>query len=263
MSDVTIVCCYNDEKMYQDFVSTVKAQSVPCEIIGIDNRGNRAFTSCASAYNSVIDRVRTKFVVYSHQDILLEEPESMGKFVSYLGKTGHDDILGVAGSRFDSPSGFSNIAHRNSQTGEIVHGPSSFPECGMIECDTVDECFFGGHTEHFRENPFDEKVCDNWHLYAAESCLNTKTSRGGKVYVCDVYLFHRSSGRISPEFQWGFYKLCRKYASHYPFIKTTCGAQWTDFAHLFPRFVYLWLHSMAGVIFRKIGIYEAMKKIFR
>ena len=143
MSDVTIVCCYNDEKVYQDFVSTVKSQTCPCEIIGIDNRGNRAFTSCAAAYNSVIDRVRTKFVVYSHQDILLKGSDCLEKFVGFLEGLGREDILGVAGSKFDSPSGFSNIAHRNSQTGEIVHGPSSFPECGIIECDTVDECFFG------------------------------------------------------------------------------------------------------------------------
>ena len=40
MSDVTVVCCWTNESMYNDFVNTLKAQDVSCEIIGIDNRGN-------------------------------------------------------------------------------------------------------------------------------------------------------------------------------------------------------------------------------
>lgn len=264
MSEVTIVCCYNNEKVYGDLVSTLKAQTCPNEIIGIDNRGNKAFTSCASAYNSVINQVRTKYVIYSHQDILLNDKNILEKFMSYLKRTERNDILGAAGVRFDSPYGFSNVTHISSKTGELVHGTAHFPENGIMECDTVDECFFGGYTEHFREYRFDEVICDNWHFYAAESCLRTKTLPEGKrgtVRVCDVPLLHLSRGTISPAFQWGFYRLCRKYSRAFPFIKTTSAGSRTDFIHVFPRFVYLWSHSMAGVIFRKLGIYETMKKI--
>ncbi|MBQ7153946.1 MAG: hypothetical protein IJR85_00090, partial [Synergistaceae bacterium] len=265
-SEVTVICCWNDEKMYGDFVNTLKTQDCPYELIGIDNRGNGAFKSCAAAYNSVINQVKTKYVVYSHQDILLTASDMLAKFTAYLGKIGNNDIIGVAGVRFDTNKGYSNIMHRVNRTGELVHGTSEFPENGMIECDTVDECFFGGYAQHFADYPFDEIVCDNWHLYAAEACLRTKSNNaggaGGHVWVCDVPLFHRSSGTISPAFQYGFYKLCRKYAPFFPFIKTTSGAQRTDFMHLFPRFAYLWCHSMAGVIFRKLGIYETMKRIF-
>ena len=45
------------------------------------------------------------------------------------------------------------------------------------------------------------------------------------------------------------------------FIKMTCETQRIGFVYLSPCLVYLWLHSMAGVIFRKLGIYEVMKKI--
>ena len=261
MGDITVVCCWNNEKVYNDFVDTLKAQTCPCEIIGIDNRGNQAFTSCAAAYNSVIEQVKTKYVLYSHQDILLHDVHALEKFVSYLDRIGQDDILGAAGVRFDSPSGFSSVTHINNRTGEIVHSIANFHEGGMIECDTVDECVFGGRTEHFRKYPFDEVICDNWHLYAAEACLRTKALLSGKVWCCDVPVFHLSSGTISPSFRYGFYKMCRKYAEYFPFIRTMCGAERTDFIHLFPRFVYLWSHSMAGVILRKIGLYEAVKKI--
>ena len=260
MNNITVVCCWNNEKVYNDFVETLKAQSCPCEIIGIDNRGNKGFTSCAAAYNSVIRQVNTKYVLYSHQDILLNDIHALEKFVSYLERTEQNDILGAAGVRFDSPEGFSNVTHIKNKTGEIVHGTTHFPEGGMMECDTVDECFFGGHTEHFRQYPFDEKVCNNWHLYAADVCLQTKALCGGKVWCCDVPLFHLSSGTIGPVFIYGFYKLCRKYADYFPLIRTTCYSLRTDFAYLLPRFVYLWSHSMTGVILRKIGLYKIVKK---
>lgn len=263
MSNITVVCCWNNEKVYGDFVETLKSQSIPCEIIGIDNRSNKGFKSCAAAYNSVIGQVKTKYVLYSHQDILLHDREALARFVSYLERTGKDDILGAAGVRFDSPEGFSNVTHIHNKTGELVHGTASFPEGGMMWCDTVDECIFGGHTEHFRGHPFDEKVCSNWHLYAVEECLRTKALLGGKAWCCDVPVFHLSSGTTGPAFLYGFYKVCRKYAEYFPFIRTTCFEARTDFVHLFPFFGYKWSRSVLWVILRKIGLYETVKKILR
>ncbi len=181
MNEVTIVCCYNNLKTYNDFVNTLKAQTCPCEIIGIDNRDNKAFTSCAGAYNSVKDQITTKYVIYSHQDILLTEPDTLAKFVSYLGRINADDILGVAGVKFNEPGLFSNIKHIDNLTGELIYPGNERVEGGMMECDTVDECFFGGYAEHFRRYPFDDVLCNNWHLYAAEACMRIKSNypRGG------------------------------------------------------------------------------------
>ena len=235
MSDVTVVCCWTNEKMYSDFVSSLKSQNIPCEIIGIDNRGNKGFTSCAAAYNSVIDRVKTKYVVYSHQDILIEDKSAMSKFAEYLGRTKRDDILGVAGVLFTKPGTITNIKHRRNYSGEIVYAGKYRVEGGMMACGTVDECFFGGHTEHFREYPFNEDLCDDWHLYAAEACLHA----GGQncVYVCDVELLHLSSGTLSLSFHRCFYRLCRHYAPYFPVIRTTCDASKTDIVHALRHFI--------------------------
>ncbi|MBQ3447563.1 MAG: hypothetical protein IJG37_07970 [Synergistaceae bacterium] len=125
MSDVTVVCCYNDEKMYADFVETLKSQACPCEIIGID-------------------------------------------------------IVGVAGVRFDEAGVITNIRHKwRYRNGEISYAGSRRVEGGMMTCGTVDECFFGRHTEHFREYPFNEDLCNDWHLYAAEACLHVGRLRTG------------------------------------------------------------------------------------
>ena len=148
-------------------------------------------------------------------------------------------------------------------TGEFVHATAHFPEGGMMECDTLDECFFGGHTEHFSRHPFDEKLCDNWHLYALESCLRTKALLGGKVWCCDVPVIHLSTGNYAPNLQYGFYKVCRKYAKYFPFVRTTYGTHRTDFLHLFPNCAYFWLRAVSRVTLQKIGLYEAVKKFIR
>ena len=176
MNEVTIVCCYNNEAMYNDFVNTLKTQTCGYDLIGIDNRGNKKFTSCAAAYNSVIDDVKTKYVIYSHQDILFQDSDTLAEFVSYLGRIKRDDILGIAGVKFDIPGTITNIMHKSNQTGKIIPAGRHRLEGDMMICDTVDECFFGGYTEHFKTKPFNEHICNGWHLYAAEACLNTKSN---------------------------------------------------------------------------------------
>lgn len=158
MCDVTLVCCWTNEKMYSDLVKCIESQTIPCKIIGIDNRGNKGFTSCASAYNSVMNQVATKYVIYSHQDIVLNNSGVIEKFVSYISGLGRDDILGVAGVRFDTAGVFANLMHVSRQTGELVPAGRHKIESDIMECDTVDECFFGGRTEHFRDFPFDEDL---------------------------------------------------------------------------------------------------------
>ena len=240
---VTVVCCYNNAAMYHDFEECLKEQTCPCKLIGINNEGNQGFTSCAAAYNSVIRDIDTKYVIYSHQDIRLKEKDTLEKFLGYLDRLNRDDLLGVAGVRFDDEEGiYSNIIHVYNQTGKLHHAGVAYVE-GMIPCDTLDECFFGGYTEHFLKHPFDEKLCDNWHLYAVERCLNTKVEgrKEGKenaVYVCDVLLFHLSSGNVNAAFVKGFCKICKHYASDFPIIKTTCTGSRTDSLHRMNFFLY-------------------------
>lgn len=78
-------------------------------------------------------------------------------------------------------------------TGKIVPAGNIPIDNGFMECDTVDECFFSGHTEHFKKFPFDEVTCDGWHLYAAEACLQTKSNYvlgGGHIFICEAELMH-------------------------------------------------------------------------
>lgn len=268
MCDVTLVCCWTNEKMYSDLVKCIESQTIPCKIIGIDNRGNKGFTSCASAYNSVMSQVATKYVIYSHQDIVLNNSGVIEKFVSYLSGLGHDDILGVAGTRFDTEGTYTNIKHVDRYTKQLVQAGKNSIIGGVIECDTVDECVFGGYTEHFRNFPFDEVICDNWHLYAAEACLKTKSECGGRVYVGDIDLIHLSSGHVNLKFVMGFIRMCHKYAGIFPFIRTTCRNSRTDRLHLlafllrqFKAVTKARIKSAIKIPLEKVGLYDRLKKL--
>lgn len=254
MSDkmVTIVCCYNDIGQYRRLVDSLEKQDMEYELIGIDNIGQK-YDSCSSALNSAANQIKTEYVIYAHQDIELPERDTLRRFVCFLQEIGQSDILGVAGAVdaaeavkngrnipqdvTDGTYVVSNVCHgkRLEKAGEIDFS-------GMQTCDSVDECFFGGHTVFFREHPFDEKLCDNWHLYAVERCLHTRT-KGNMVYVCDLPLLHYSSGKINHAYNRNFLQIAKKYAAQkttdqndsrlrgMKWMRTVCGSARTDWLH--------------------------------
>lgn len=228
---VTIVCCYNDREQYERLRRSLERQRLEHELIGIDNCGQK-FASCSSALNSVMDEIKTEYVIYSHQDIELPEPDMLGQFVAYMEQMQAGDILGVAGA-VENPGKraknmecvISNVRHGAEL---ITAGEREF--AGMTACDTVDECFFGGRTECFRRAPFDEGLCDNWHLYAVERCLYARV-HGNRVYVCDLPLLHHSSGKINRSYNQNFYRIAKVYAKKLDCIRTVCGSARTDWIH--------------------------------
>lgn len=230
MCRVTVVCCYNDRQQYQEFQESLAKQKTEFELIGIDNC-NQTYASCSSALNSVRNVIKTKYVIYSHQDIRLPEADMLERFVRYLEQIGPHDILGVAGAiadpRMDAAGDvcvLSQVRH-----GKELRTAGEMEYAGLTGCETVDECFFGGIAEGFREKPFDEELCDDWHLYAVERCMRARMD-GEKVYVCDLPLIHLSGGKINSAYNKGF----RRLAHHYRkagWIRTVCGASKTDWLH--------------------------------
>lgn len=227
MFDITFVCCYNNYAAFNRLEDALKKQSSIATIIGIDNC-SASFRSCSSAYNSVLNSIKTKYVAFIHQDIVFLSNDTVSLIIEYLKKTSEYDLLGVAGAveeiKFTSKV-YSNIIHGKNKT----NAGSTFQ--GMRECMTVDECLIFGHTRFFINNHFDEKTCDNWHLYSVELCLRTKANKG-KVYACDIYLYHESKGTLSHKYVQGFYNLCRYYHKTYPFITTCCASSRTAFPFL-------------------------------
>ena len=164
----TIVCCYNKQSVFNKMLHSLKSQSEDVEVIEINNSDGK-FSSCSAAFNSVIDQIRTKYVIFSHQDILYNTEYSLSNILDYFEKIGPYDIVGVVGRRATAKERMGNIK-QGSDKKRAVRGKV----VGIEKCDTVDECFFGGYTECFQRYPFSETLCEGWHMYAVERCLASR-----------------------------------------------------------------------------------------
>ncbi len=211
----TLVCCYNKKEIYEDLVKSLSSQTEPVELIAIDNSKSK-FSSCSKAFNSILASVSTQFIIFSHQDIWFEENDCITRFLDYCEEINECDIIGVAGRRKSINYGLSNIKQGKNREW-AVHGRVE----RIQECDTIDECFFGGYTSCFKKYSFDEKICNGWHLYAVDRCL-AALSRDNKVYVCDVPLVHISSGKTDHAFNICLYKLCLAYKNRLNYIAAPC-----------------------------------------
>lgn len=243
MDDITIVCCWNNMQQYNMFLDSIRKQSIKLDVIGIDN-SNQVYKSCSKALNCAMSQVHTKFVLFAHQDILFSDSTSIEKILKYLYSINSNDILGFAGSSFKSQFVKTNILI--GEDDRLEYGGSERVE-GIEQCDTLDECLFGGYTSFFKENKFDEIICDAWHLYTVEICLRTMVS-GGKVFVCDVELIHKSKGKIDAAYNITYRRLCKKYKDYFMYIRTPCCYySGTSFIR---RNIY-YLRKKIGLIIRK------------
>lgn len=221
---VTVICVYNDSEKYQNaLMQSLLQQNEAFELIAIDNVNNK-YKSCSAALNSAVPQIATEYVVFSHQDILLTDESMLQRFVEYMRNAKEGDIFGVAGVLHSRSGVITNILHGSARD---PAGSYRLPE-KIMECDAIDECFFGGLTQTFRQEPFDEKICNDWHLYATELCLREKR-KGSKVFVCDIPLVHLSKGKLTHGFYSTFLKLCRAYHPYYPVIHTTVIVSKTRF----------------------------------
>lgn len=268
--NVTIVCCYNDSRQYERLCASLEKQNIAYDLIGVDNCGQK-FTSCSSALNSVLPQIQTEYVIYAHQDVELPETDMLERFLGYLQQIGKSDILGVAGAAEtkhilqenaavpvtgigkkengigdkDGTCVLSYVRH-----GESLDGAGEVKFEGMIACDTIDECFFGGRADAFWEEPFDEKLCDNWHLYAVERCLRARM-HGNEVWVCDLPLLHHSGGKINHAYNKNFRQIAARYAKlskkSSEYIRTVCGSARTDWLH---RNLFYWKREILFLLHR-------------
>ena len=96
-------------------------------------------------------------------------------------------IAGVAGRTKDGT--LSNIKHGDppvpAGTIQITHVES---------VQTLDECVLIIPKPIFNLFQFDEKVCDDWHLYGVDYCLTAK-KMGYEVCLLPMNLYHMSSGK--------------------------------------------------------------------
>lgn len=186
----SIVTLVNNEEMYIDFLNDLKKQECDFdfEIIALPNFNNE-YSSCAEALNVGLDIAEGEYVFLTHQD--LRAPSNwFDKIYEQIRNLLSEDIkfgvLGMAGSWVNN-FGEGGVIYLTGN--EHTYDRTPFKEKAEVQC--LDElCLIVKRNSDFR---FDEKVCDGYHCYGTDLCLNY-ISHGYRNFAINVPCTHLSDG---------------------------------------------------------------------
>lgn len=213
---VSVICVYNrEEQLQSQLAASLKEQDLPHELIALDSR-EHGFTSAARGLNEGARRASGDILVFAHQDIVFKTAGGLRELAEEISRHETGEIFGVVGVREKDKTYYSNLTSGSARV-EEVHRLA--PGCWPADC--VDECLFGMRKDTWEGHPFDETLCDNWHLYAVEQCLHAR-KQGHGVWVVPVQAHHFSWGRITGAYMDGLKRLCAAYRKDFRYIWTTC-----------------------------------------
>lgn len=209
-------------------------QTVKYELIGIDNRENK-YSSAAAALNAGSKEANGDFLIFLHQDIIFEKPDSLSKFAEAYPKD-KNTIIGLFGAS---------------------HGKSEALTTNLYSAQTLDECFIGMSKDVYSRLKFNEKLCDGWHLYAVEMCLRAK-EKGILIATGSFNIKHLSSGNVDDNYMRTFKKLITEYKNA-KWIATTCKSMPTKTA-LYNAYYFIW--KLKKTLFGNANIAYKIKSAF-
>lgn len=214
---ISVICVYNDNCSLQNqLLDSLQKQNVEYELILLDNR-EHAFQSAAEALNKGVCQAKGDILIFSHQDIYLKTWEGLEKLADQIEKYPVGTIVGTQGIKEKSKLYYSNLTTGMNYNKELLHRFEEQPY--QVSC--VDEGLFGMRRKTWEQHPFDEKICDNWHLYCVEACLYARKNGHG-VYAIPIQIHHFSRGQISLSYMKNLKSLCKKYRKDFRYIWTTC-----------------------------------------
>ncbi len=231
---ISVICVYNNRTILENYLlKGMKEQAADHELILLDNT-SRSFKSAAEALNKGGRDAKGDYLMFVHQDVRLPPGDWLKAVESRLTLLPNLGIAGVAGSRGTNRYVVTNMKHGDPPR---LAGNVQIDEPDKVQ--TLDECLILIPRSVFCELEFDEKTCDDWHLYAVDYSLSVR-KLGYDVYVIPDFVYHRSSGY---SLSWGYYRVLRKvikkHQNAYPIIYTTSG----NWATSYPIIVYvlIWL----------------------
>lgn len=234
---LSIICVYNNRDILEKcLLNSLKVQIKDYELILIDNTSGK-FDSAAKALNLGGCKSKEKFLLFIHQDFKFDSDTWLNKIEKNIKNLDKFGVAGVAG-KYDRNC-ISNIKEgyppKNSGKIQITE---------PTEVQTIDECVILTSKELFNNLQFDDKLCDNWHLYAVDYCLRAKNN-GFKVYVLPMEGYHVSTGdSFSAETYYPtLKKLIKKYKKNYNRIYTTTGS-WSTVYPLSAQIAYQRLYYL-------------------
>jgi hypothetical protein len=235
----SIICVYNNKKILDEMLlMSLSNQTKEFELILLDNYQNK-FKSATEALNFGGKLAKNDYLMFVHQDIdflddnWLENAETSLKLIPGLG------IAGVAGKTKDGC--ITNIEHGDPPK------PAGTIQITQVEpVQTLDECLLIIPKPIFDIVHFDEKVCDDWHLYGVDYCLTAK-KMGYEVCVLPMIVFHRSAGQsLSKSYFKTLNEIQKKWRDDFSILYTTMGDWKTQTPLYFQSQYYYLLFNYAG-----------------
>lgn len=220
---VSVICVYNSkEQLDSQLTVSLKLQNIEYEFIGINNTNN-IFSSAAKALNYGATKSCGDVLVFVHQDIYFKTSSELNKLATETNKCQVGTIVGTQGVKETSKLYYTNLTSGKNFNEELI---CDFEDM-LYEVSCVDEGLFAMKRETWLSHPFDEELCDNWHLYCVEACLNARKT-GHKVYVWPSQIHHFSRGTITLKYMKNLKRLCEVYRNDFKYIWTTCYKVRTD-----------------------------------
>lgn len=204
---ISIICICNHRKVYNECLlpSLQRQRNCSYELLMINNKNNR-YSNAVDAFCSVIKETTGKYLMFVHQDMILEDDYFLNKTEKFLETHLEVGIAGVAGVKEGMV--YTNMYHN---VPKILAGHRKIDR--EKEVNSLDECLFIIPKALLLEYPFDKEICHDWHLYAIEYCYRMKTMNK-QVMTLPYQTYHVSSGHFM---QVGYYdtllKLAKKYRS--------------------------------------------------
>lgn len=272
---ISVVCVYNSENILNNWLlKSLKNQTVEFELITLDNTRN-TFKSAAEALNYGGKKAKGKYIMFVHQDVDLSSNTWLEDVQKMLNSIPNLGIAGVAGASEKGQNA------RTRWKSVIKHGtPPKWTGATPIQnpekVQTLDECLVIVPKPVFNVLTFDEKVCDDWHLYAVDYCLSAR-KLGVDAYAIPMFIYHRSTGALTEDlFQAilslgqlpkGYYqtleKLLKKHKSYCKHIYTSGGwstSQPLVWQRIVRLTIYLLVKLGFGYLYRKSGLKYLWKK---
>ncbi len=234
---ISVICVYNNvNQLNEQLIASLKSQNVDYELIVLDN-SNHKFNSASQALNYGSRISKGDILIFSHQDIFLKRIDELDRFAKTIDNCCVGTIIGTQGVKEPKKKYYSNITAGIKFDSRII---GDYNE-KLYEVSCVDEGFFGMKRKTWDMLKFNEKLCDNWHLYTVEMCLHTR-KKGNKVYVYPSQLHHFSMGTISLGYMQNLRRLCDVYRKDFKYIWTTCYKVKTSKLYINSLFFIWYLH---------------------
>ncbi len=187
----------------------------PHEIIGIHDA-----RSLAEAYNRGIQQASGEIIIFSHDDLLILDPDFAPKIVARMQDF---DLLGFAGTSrlIDDKWGSAGHPHlhgviSHARPGQThlsidVYGVTEWPVVGNIKA--LDGVCMVTTRQAASAVGFDAELFDGFHLYDIDFSFSAHLAGYRLGVCCDIPLIHESAGRFDEQHQKYAARFIEKHAA--------------------------------------------------